>query len=718
MNNQDYLKRDLLDDEDIEELFVYNKECDGHAPFVRMNEQIYSALEFINGENESRIGSLMFSKCLRNVSKKEDENDKSKGKWSNIFSMDDIVHFAVIKSKINESSSSNIGKYIKILIDSHAFYQFSMPNPKDKRIPMSIFTYNRYIYLNDCFWSDEFKKHNVNFIVPLQICSLSNKASYRHAIYKMSEYRYNMLQSTHTYEEVVQEVKEAFCAQFLTDLITKASKSVRSQFISYKDSKKSPDAYVEYVFETANELPSYEGINFTRTFFSELKLPEYNLRNFQKLVSKKNSVKSSAKASFFYQERISSSLGEEKINKKSSSLSEENNEVSTAPEAENTDKFTAVGEEDIDNETGDNEMNINKLEQTEVVAYRKVNYIEEEKIEKNIIKMNETVRDEKTQESKVTVQIDIVGKETSYNESVNTDSKTDMALTPDDIAKKANSDWELMPHESPRRKTLQAKPKKDIDIQKKLAAQEKSKAKKEEVGAATIITSSKLFVEEYHKIVSKYVPGAKFLYKDKLLAEYAVADRLVDFLRLRGQLSERVLFGWMEYTAKKNNNFTGYFTVSLMDKCWKGGYEKIAPSKSQVEEYEKNKVVVPKFVKDLIFNQMEQAFINGIDDDIVTEICQYWGVVITSNYLATKIGLEASIETVRRCLINNTPILKDIFSMTKTYDSMTSDMKMSDWNKLYSELVIKAGTLKSISVNERDPHSIREFSDKIKGMIK
>jgi hypothetical protein len=98
---------------------------------------------------------------------------------------------------------------------------------------------------------------------------------------------------------------------------------------------------------------------------------------------------------------------------------------------------------------------------------------------------------------------------------------------------------------------------------------------------------------------------------------------------------------------------------------------------------------------DFIGDSLRKRFSTGVTPSSTYRACQYWGVVITAQFLAGTLDDEAAVGSIEAALAGCTANdLCTVFSMTLKNEPYTEGMILSDWRSRLSGFVAKVSKLK------------------------
>lgn len=118
----------------------------------------------------------------------------------------------------------------------------------------------------------------------------------------------------------------------------------------------------------------------------------------------------------------------------------------------------------------------------------------------------------------------------------------------------------------------------------------------------------------------------------------------------------------------------------------------------------------PKPKADALANSLAEMFADGITKDATFMACQFWGIVLTAHYLASKHGEAVASKAIVEGISNRyASKLNDVFSATAKFDKYTAGLTLSDWRKRFASAVAKVGKLTEYPMSERDTIKVVEF---------
>ena len=717
------------------------EDTDGQNNFARMNLSMSDAIASIRPHALAVLSYTLFVKCLAKVPKYADlpsNNDNSpttgdadRGRWSFIISASDILDETTYSG-----DESNINKNIKILISRHMFFKFMVPIGKSY---VYICTYNRYPLLTGLFWPEHEKNWKSNFspvVTPKVIASLASDKSYKNALSRLCRPLHNKMRAHEGWEtmiEVENRVKEAFCASFLENLIAGACPAVKSHFKSFHESGLDHDAYVSYVWKTSKSLNPYQGIEINEKFLSNLRLPRKYMNKIQEEISnEKKLIKSSEPK----QKRTNKVVNKKQLtqvqntsdNKELTQVQNTSDNGLTQVQNTSDNGLTQV-QNTSDNEILggvkpliDNDLQEKTASHQRIIHIKKNNNKDKEEIHTSKNHHLNSITNDNNDEISVDVDIAHNGEtdESSYNANMNKNQQQDMSLSVSDCDKYAFADPSLLPH-SNRAKVAQRKVEKIIspddierNVMKQIAKQHESAkrlASKRE--SATILNNAEKFVSVFRKLVKDTIPNAFYATSSSAQTrnDCYMSQMALDKLRERGAFDEEVLLAWMRFTVNACSKRKTFKGVAEMLRALPS-FEKNIPAPETLTKCKSQKKYTSK-TKNVIEKSMNNLFPDSFQPSRITLSCQFWGIPITAQYMASKTDEKSAkrnlVEALRKSTMSD---VKGALSMSAKYESETSDMVFANWRTVLSKALSKIGKLDEFSMSETDLANVKEFSEK------
>lgn len=719
------------------------EDTDGQNNFARLNLSMADIISCIRPYTLSVLTYTLFVKCLAKVPKYVDlpnnnENDPiigeaDRGRWSFIISASDIINETMYKG-----DESNVNKSIKILMSRHMFFKFEVPVGKNY---VYICTYNRYPALIGLFWPEHEKNPNSNnfkpIVTPKIIASLASDKSYKNALSRLCKPLHNKMRTCdgwNTVIEVENRVKEAFCTSFLGGLIDGTCPAVKSHFKGFHESGLDFDKYVAYVWKTAKSLNPYQGIEINEKFLSNLRLPKSIMDKISKEISyKKKLPETSATEKKMIKKLenkdVLTQVESTSDNQKITQVEFTSDSYSTQVEF-TSDNYSTQVESTSDNSIleGDKSLNDNDLQENKdsyqrIIHTRKNNIKKKEEIDTiNFSLFHESNKIENDSSVGISEDNNLEPTEkTLYNVDMNKNEQQDMALSAEKCDQLAFSDLSLIPHAN-RAKILKRQSEKIIDpeieernVMKKLASGHISDQKKlDKRENATILNNAEKFVTVFRRIVKETLPNVFYATSssEQTKLDCYASQAALDKLRERGAFDEEVLLAWMNFTVnacKKRKNFKG---VSEMLHSLPL-FEKHIPSPESIAKRQSHKPIVAPQKKNVIETSMINLFPDSFPPNRIILSCQFWGMPMTAQYIASKTNEDESkkliIEALKKSSVSD---LKGIMGMSAKYDSETSTMVFSDWKTVMAKVLLKLGKPDSFQMSDIDLANVKEFAEK------
>ncbi len=114
--------------------------------------------------------------------------------------------------------------------------------------------------------------------------------------------------------------------------------------------------------------------------------------------------------------------------------------------------------------------------------------------------------------------------------------------------------------------------------------------------------------------------------------------------------------------------------------------------------------------RDTIGESMKNYFSVGFNPKVIFDVCRNWGVVLTAQYLASKMSKEEAVGLIEASLTGQTSIdLADAFSATVKFEAETAGMLLSDWRVNLAANVDKAGKLPAYPVKGHEKEWCEQF---------
>jgi hypothetical protein len=527
-----------------------------------------------------------------------------------------------------------------------------------------------------------------------------------------------------TLSEVEERVKDEFCRVFLYELVDGTAPAVKSHFKRFEESKMSHDEYVNYVCTTATSLPPYQGIDMNEKFLLDLRLPKKYIDRLKIEIGKENKMNTTSETKHKSKKNPTSHLGLTEVQNTSDKdekpvLSEvQNTSVEVLSEVQNTfDTGLSEVQNTSDNEAKscdkqliDDELTYNKNFHQRIIHNRRIN--NEKNIEIVFPQISNDMKTEKTDKVKVFSSSDL--DESSYNDAMNENDKTDMALTPEQCENLANTIPEFLSKDKPRRKNVvKVSTDPDADERKVMAelaaagSQIQNKAKKPE---ATIISNAGKLVSEFRKIIKEKIPSYNSVFSTEMdINDRRMAQMVVDKLMAREALEEDVLLEWMRFTVNANAKRKGFIGVSAMLSCLPD-FEKYIPTPDSIAKRKKQKKAVAPKKKEIIGMSMENFFKEGLKPKSVIMSCQIWGIPMTAQYIASMKN-DAESEKIVSDVIRHGSLseIKGAFGVSVKYEESTFDLVLSNWKTAFSDLLVKVGKLDNFKSTDFDKTNAEEF---------
>jgi hypothetical protein len=718
------------------------EDTDGQNNFARLNLSMSDAIASIRPHALAVLSYTLFVKCLSKVPKYADlpgdidndpcTGDVDRGRWSFIVNASDLV-----EETTYNGDESNINKSIKILLTRRMFFKFSVPIAKGS---VSIYTYNRYPFLNGLFWKqheDDWKGDFNPPVVPKLIVSLASDRSYKNALSRLCKPLHNKMRTYYGWStaiEVENRVKEAFCVSFLENLIAGTCQAVKSHFKSFVESGLTHDEYVSYVWKTAKALPQYQGINMSENFLLDLHLPKKYIDKLKHEISQEKKISRSSDRTDNNPRFCSPKNNNKKSPSEVQNTSKEpeitevqNTSQSDIMEVQNTSQSDIMEVQNTSQsgkKIGLKDANINDLQEKNAFYQRtihnrknKTKDIEDIKGEK----INDMIQTENEVSVKVFSSTELDGKEeSSYNASMNDNQSTDkpdQALTEEECNRYAFSNRSFLPH-GKNTQISQCKVLKTVDpdadekaIMKKLANSGKALVKKSEKSeTATILNNANKFVRMFRQIVKEIIPGVFYPEsQEQTRNDCYMSQMAIDKLREREALDEGVLTSWMRFTANaclKRKYFKG---VSEMLHTLNAFEPNIPTPESMARRKQTKKVSIDKN-KDVIVTSMGNLFSENLKPSRVALSCQLWGIPITAQYLSSRVDVQKAKMMIKETLAKSSMSdIKGMMSMSQKYDPITSNMVLANWRGAFASTVTKAGQLDNFELTDLDKAAVEEF---------
>jgi len=709
-----------------------NALSDGNGWFCRLNSVIGDAF-MIQGSPDNKVANAVFSRCLANPTKHGVEpswdtiagelniNDFRTGRWSPPMSVIEIAQMIYTKNEMYDSFGpdpndrivkkwvdSKVGTSLNSLEKGRAIFRFKI---KVGKIVVWIVTYNRYLVSVGYLWPETLtgRRKGKDYkgkdyihqlpVVPQHLASLTNPHNLM-VVFRMKNKLYQRLHHLpgwNTMEEVEARILHEYCSNFLQGLIKETIPEVRKHFPAFEIANMTPIDYIKEVNRIARFLPKFAGLNLTIDRIKSLNVPFRITLKIEDICRRHTSVKHNTIIEDV--DAVAASLTNDAEDSVTACTVGGENAVAAC---------TVYGEDAVAAslkcvQTAVNPFSDNELAETAQPPYRSMSI----KINEGVEPTGETSMEFQHKTGTETIPAEVISEtDESYNGDMK-DSLIDRSLTPEKMDFDAFTNPSFTPEDDLSlrllrdRKPKEVKVKTDEDlrreVEQRLQSEGKKLAKEQSIvpTVKTILNDTHMFVKTYCRIYKEHNPTVQLSStKEHQIHNLGAVKSVWDKLLQRGTSDKEVLESWMHFTAEANKKRGGYPTVTQMLKTW-AAFDKQMISSAVVA----NKVVAKAAVKealkrDTIGDSMKSYFSVGFNPKVTFEVCRNWGVILTAQYLASKMSKNEAVGLVEASLIGQTHLdLADAFSATVKFEAETTGMLLSDWRVKLSDWVTKAGKL-------------------------
>lgn len=709
-----------------------NALSDGKGWFCRINSVIDHAF-MIQGSPDNKVAQAVFSRCLANPTKHGIEpswdtitgelkvNGFTTGRWSPPISVIEIAQMIYTKNEMYDSFGpspndrivkkwidSKIGTALNSLEKGRAIFRFKI---KVGKIVVGIATYNRYLVSVGYLWPETLagRKKGKDYkgkdyvhqlpVVPQHLASLTNPHNLM-VVFRMKNKLYQRLHHLpgwSTMEEVEARILHEYCSNFLQGLIKETVPEVRKHFPAFEAANMTPIDYIKEVNRIARSLPPFAGLNLTLDRIKSLNVPFRITLQIEDICRRHTSVKHNAII--------------EDVDAVAASLTNDDEDAVAAYTVGGENAVaacTVYGEDAVaasseEVKTAVNSLNKNELAKTAQPLYRSMSIKTNEVVEPT----GGTSMEFQYKTGTETIPAEVISEtDESYNGDMK-DSLIDRSLTPEKMGLDAftyplftpENDPSLRLHRDRKPKEVKVKTEEDLrrEVEQRLQSEGKKLAKEQDAvpTVKTILNDTHMFVRTYCRIYKEHNPTVQLsTAKEHQIHNLGAVKSAWDKLLQRGTSDKDVLESWMHFTAEANKKRGGYPTVTQMLKTW-AAFDKQMISAAVVATKVVTKAAVKEALKrDTIGESMKSHFSVGFTPKVTFEVCRNWGIVLTAQYLASKMSKGEAVGLVEASLIGQTHLdLSEAFSATVKFEAETAGMLLSDWRVKLSDLVTKAGKL-------------------------